>query len=180
MKTLQEIYEQYQYPGGWGDKGTAHNYIPTYAEEMDRRNGVTVLEIGVCRGHSIKMWNEYFAGSDVYGIDINLDNVEFDDLDNIYICDGTDPTAVNVTFGTIKFDYVVDDGSHLLEHQLKSLDIFLPRMNKDGKYFCEDINGDTSLLAITDHLDNGGYTYRVVDGRGPDRPEDEISVVVYL
>lgn len=175
MSRLTDIYSKYSYPGGWGDKGTMHDYLPAYEKYMDRTDGVTILEIGVMKGHSIKMWNEYFTNSKVVGIDISLDNLEFE-LDNVYLCDGTKATDVDRVLPGWTFDYVIDDGSHRLEDQIASLDVFLPRMNKGGVYFLEDIAGDDPLSKITNHLN--GYKYTVIDGRGPDRPMDEIMVVV--
>jgi hypothetical protein len=175
MSDLKKIYEKYSYPGGWGDKGTAHNYLPTYERYMQQRDNVTVLEIGVMRGHSIKMWNEYFKNSQVIGIDISLTNLEFQ-LDNVYVCDGTKVSDVDAMFSNVTFDYVVDDGSHFVQDQLASLDVFLPRMNPGGVYFIEDIAGDEPLALIEQRL--SGHDYEVIDGRGPGMPADEIMVVV--
>lgn len=176
MSRLADIYSNYSYPGGWGDKGTAHNYLPTYEKYMTETDDVTVLEIGVMRGHSIKMWNEYFTNSKVVGIDITLVNLEFE-LDNVFKCDGTNAAAVDALFPGWTFDYVIDDGSHFLADQLASIDVFLPRMNPGGVYFIEDIAGLDALTAIEKRLD--GYHYTVVDGRGPGRPMDEIMVVLH-
>ena len=176
MKTLNEIYPQYSYPGGWGDKGTAHNYLPAYERWLEKRTGVTLLEIGVMRGHSIAMWNEYFTDSRVIGIDITLANLEFD-LSNVYKCDGTNAAQVDALFPGMMFDYVIDDGSHFIDDQLKSLDVFLHRMSPGGKYFIEDIAGDDALSKIERRI--GGHDYTVIDGRGPDRPMDEIMVVIH-
>lgn len=176
MSRLTDIYSKYSYPGGWGDKGTAHNYLPTYENYMTRTDGITLMEIGVMRGHSIKMWNEYFTNSRIIGIDITLANVEFPDLDNIYVCDGTKAAQVDAMFPGITYDYVIDDGSHAINDQLASLEVFLPVMNPGGVYFIEDIAGDDALRLIEKRLE--GYKYTVVDGRGPGMPMDEIMVVI--
>jgi hypothetical protein len=176
MSRLKKIYSNYSYPGGWGDKGTAHNYLPTYEKYMDRTDGVTVLEIGVMRGHSIAMWNEFFTNSRVVGLDITLLNIEFE-LDNVFKCDATNAAAVDALLPGWTFDYVIDDGSHFVQDQLASIDVFLPRMNPGGQYFIEDIAGDEPLMLIERKLQGKDYT--VVDGRGPSRPMDEIMVVVH-
>jgi SAM-dependent methyltransferase len=175
MSRLTDIYSNYSYPGGWGDKGTAHNYLPTYEKYMTQTDNITLLEIGVMRGHSIKMWNEYFTNSTIIGIDITLENLEYQ-LDNVHRCDGTSNEAINALFPNWTFDYVIDDGSHTLKDQLASIDVFLHRMKPGGVYFIEDIAGDEPLAAITQRLT--GHNYTVIDGRGPNRPMDEIMVVV--
>ena len=69
MKSLNEIYINYQFPEGHGDKGTAHTYIDEYEKLLSgRRDSITILEIGVRYGHSIRMWNEYFINSNIVGI----------------------------------------------------------------------------------------------------------------
>ena len=76
MKTLSEIYINYQFPEGHGDKGTAHTYIDEYEKLLgDRRDNITILEIGVRYGHSIRMWNEYFTNSNIVGVEISVDSI---------------------------------------------------------------------------------------------------------
>ena len=69
MKTLNEIYQNYQSPDGHGDKGTAHTYIDEYERLLEpyRKNSI-VLEIGLCEGESLRMWEEYFIDSKVIGV----------------------------------------------------------------------------------------------------------------
>jgi hypothetical protein len=162
---LSEAYSKYQYPGGWGDKGTAHSYIDVYEEQMTKKSNIDILEIGVMRGHSIKMWQDYFIDSNIYGIDINLSNLEFSDCHNVYICDATSPEQINNTFGDKKFDYVVDDGSHFIDHQISSFDILWPRIKSGGKYFIEDIDGEEAISRISNHLKNKNVDFVLFDNR---------------
>jgi hypothetical protein len=179
MTTLAEVYQDYSAPAGWGDKGTAHDYLPVYEREITKRNGVTLLEIGVYAGHSIAMWDAYLTDSTVIGIDIDLSHLEMAHH-LVRHCDGTNPQAVAEQLPDVTFDYVIDDGSHTLQDQLLSLGVFLPLMNPDGRYFIEDIVGDEALAAITANLDALGYDYDVYDGRGPGRQPDEIMVTVRI
>jgi hypothetical protein len=178
VKTLQEVYENYMDKEGWGDKGTLHSYIEIYENYMNKRNKIDILEIGVQKGHSIRMWQDYFVDSNVYGIDVTLNNVIYDGLNNVYVCDGTSEEQVNATFSDKKFDYVVDDGSHLIEHQIKSFDLFWPRIKKGGKYFIEDVNGDEAIKAITEHLKGLGIDHTVVDHRDKKGRYDDIIILV--
>jgi SAM-dependent methyltransferase len=175
MHTLAQVYQKYSHPSGWGDKGTAHDYLPTYEKFMTRTDGIVLLEIGVLHGHSIAMWNEFFTNSRIIGIDVNIGNLQFD-LDNVYQCNGVSAADIDATFPGLTFDYVIDDGSHNVNDQLASLDVFLPRMKPDGVYFIEDIAGDAELNAIVERLD--GLEFTVIDGRQPGRQPDEIMVVV--
>jgi hypothetical protein len=178
VKTLQEVYENYMDKEGWGDKGTLHTYIEIYEEHMNKKSNIDILEIGVQKGHSIRMWQDYFDNSNVYGIDITLDNVIYDGLQNAYVCDATSENQINSTFGSKKFDYVVDDGSHLIEHQITSFDILWPRIKPGGKYFIEDVNGDKAIQDITNHLISLGLEYLVIDHRQLKGRYDDIVIVV--
>lgn len=175
--TLTDVYPAYSAPAGWGDKGTAHDYLPVYEREMTRTHGVTLLEIGVYAGHSIAMWDAWLTDSTVIGLDVDLSRVAFKGLD-VRLCDATDPAAVAATLPGLTFDYVVDDGSHRLDHQLASLDILLPLVRPGGRYFIEDITGGDALAAICERL--AGYDVDIYDGRGPDRQPDEILVTVRI
>lgn len=179
MPTLAEVYQDYSAPAGWGDKGTAHDYLPIYEREMNRTHGVTLLEIGVYAGHSIAMWDEYLTDSTVIGIDIDLSHLEMAH-DLVRHCDGTNADDVAALLPGVTYDYVIDDGSHTVWDQLASLNVFLPLMNPDGRYFIEDITGDQALGALASHLDALGYTFDVYDGRGPGRQPDEIMLTVRI
>lgn len=162
--SLQEIYKNYTGPHGWGDKGSAHSYIDIYEEQMTKKSKINILEIGVYKGHSIKMWEDYFIDSNVYGIDIDLDKLEFE-CKNVYICDATSQEQVNTIFKNKKFDYVVDDGSHIVDQQINAFDILWPRIKKGGKYFIEDIQGQNSIDKITNHLNANGIKFTLFDNR---------------
>lgn len=178
--TLTDIYPAYSAPAGWGDKGTAHDYLPTYQREITRTTGVTLLEIGVYAGHSIAMWDAYLTDSTVIGIDIDLARVTYKGID-VRLCDGTSATMVAEVLPGLTYDYVIDDGSHTLADQLASLDVFLPLMRPGGRYFIEDIVGDGPLGAICQHLGALGYDdIDIYDGRGADRQPDEIMVTIRI
>jgi hypothetical protein len=178
MKTLQEVYEKYADWTG-GDKGTNHSYIEVYEKEMSKLKNISILEIGVQFGHSIKMWQEYFENSWVGGIDINLNNLFFDNLDNVFLCDGTDKGQVNKTLGNKKFDYIIDDASHTLKDQILSFDIFYSRLKKGGKYFIEDVANDENLNKITEHISKRGIdSVTVHDLRHIKNRFDDIMIVV--
>jgi hypothetical protein len=178
MKTLQEIYEKYADWNG-GDKGTHHSYIEVYEKEMSKTKKISLLEIGVQFGHSIKMWKEYFENSWVGGIDINLNNLSFDNLDNVFLCDGTNKEQINKTLGNKKFDYVIDDASHTLKDQILSFDIFYPKIKSGGKYFIEDVANDENLNKIIKHLKEKNIaSFTVYDLRYIKNRFDDIMIVV--
>ena len=177
LTTLAEVYERYSYHVGGGDKGTVHDYLPTYERHMTRRDNVTVCEIGVWFGHSIAMWNEYFTNSTVYGLDIVYGRLQFD-LPNLITVDATNLEAVTAALGELTFDYVIDDGSHRVRDQVASFDVLWPRVKPGGCYFIEDIDGDAALETLQNHMAGLNLDCDLYDGRGPDRQWDELLLVV--
>jgi hypothetical protein len=176
MKSLQEVYEKYSSPEGWGDKGTLHSYINMYEEEMNKKKNISLLEIGVAFGHSIKMWEDYFENSEIYGIDIK-NNLSFD-IKNFVVGNATDEKDIKSNFSRKKFDYVVDDGSHRAEDQIKSFIILSPKMKKGGKYFIEDVNGDEPLKKICDYLTENNFSFKVFDLRSVKNRYDDLVVMI--
>jgi hypothetical protein len=178
MKKLQDVYEKYSTATCGGDKGTLHSYIDLYQRYMEKTSDVDLLEIGVQFGYSIKMWEEYFDDSNIYGVDIDTSLVKFAGLTNVYQCDATDESNIPKEIMSKKFDYIVDDGSHRVEDQIKSFDILYPNIKDGGVYFIEDIDGDLSLLRIANHLRKQGISYIIEDVRLNKGRFDDIMIIV--
>ena len=176
MKTLAEVYSRFSAAEHYGDKGTTHDYLPIYEKHITKRKNVTLLEIGVFFGHSIAMWNEYLEDSKVYGCDVTLYYVSFD-IGNLYQLDSTNKFEVDQAFGEKEFDYIIDDGDHKPEPQIKTFDNFWPYLKKGGTYFIEDIESDAALESIVNHL--GDIEHIVYDNRESVGRFDEIMVVAF-
>ena len=55
------------------DKHTVHQYIQEYYENAFskyKNKSISLLEIGVLYGESLKLWHDYFTNIELYGIDI--------------------------------------------------------------------------------------------------------------
>jgi hypothetical protein len=121
------------------DKGALkHNYTPHYERLLGhlRQEPVNLLEIGVACGASLKMWSRFFPYAKIKGVDIRPEcqmlcggypNVE------IYIADATKEAVPG------QYDVVIDDGSHLPGHIVKSFKLYWPLVKAGGWYFIEDL-----------------------------------------
>lgn len=155
MKPLNEIFDKYkeeQLFSGGGDKGTIHHYIESYDRLFApvRLDKINVLEIGINRGESLKMWREYFPNANIYGIDIKLPKERIDGV-TMLECSQVDRLKLDELFKDVNFDIVVDDGSHKIEHQLLSAHYLWNKMNKNGLYVIEDIQNpdiDVPVLSL--------------------------------
>lgn len=141
LPSLQEIYNRYNTPEGDGDKGTCHSYLNEYDKILRyKRQNVNILEIGVSQGYSMMLWKDYFKDSNIIGLDIDLSYMRFPKEGfNVYQINATDENSLNNTLKDLTFDYIIDDGSHFIQDQLKSFEILYPRVKEGGYYFIEDI-----------------------------------------
>jgi hypothetical protein len=107
------------------DKNTTHSYLPLYQKLLisKKETAKNVLEIGICKGGSIKLWSDFFTNANVYGLDIiNINNVWQGIKDNNKIILHTSTDAYDNNFfitnflnKNIKCDFMLDDGPHSLE-----------------------------------------------------------------
>jgi hypothetical protein len=138
---------------------SGHRYDITYSNILDsiRNNINTFLEIGIGlgdhyagrnkvypdykHGSSLLAWSEYLPNASVYGWDIhkcnNIDNPRI----KTCLLDATSEKQVSNFFlrNNIKFDLIIDDGSHWENDQVKSFMLLHSKLNKEGLYIIEDI-----------------------------------------
>lgn len=125
-------------------------YLDVYKEYTDpiRDSATCVLELGVLRGGSLRTWRDYFTQAQVWGLDIDpgcrQNNGE---RTHVVIGSQADPAAVAKVAPGEQFDMVLDDASHLVEHQIRSFDLLFPRVKSGGLYIIEDLRCTyTSML----------------------------------
>lgn len=127
-----------------------HHYFDIY-ESTIRDLGdapLRMLEIGVNRGGSAKMWNRFLPKGSVYlGLDINPDCKQFEDRDNnifVEIGDQSEPGFVSrITKEHGPFDIIIDDGSHVCSHMVESFNfLFDTALKSPGVYIAEDAHSN--------------------------------------
>lgn len=177
MKNLLEIYKKYSTPEGKGDKGTIHSYMEIYDYHIKQKENLALLEIGVCEGHSLAMWREFLDG-EIFGVDIDISCVKFDlSLCEVIQSDATTP-AFPEKLNNKTFDYIIDDGSHFIDHQIKSLIILWDNLKSGGKYFIEDITRENSEI-LQDFLIQNSFSFEKHDFVNKTGRNDDIIFVIY-
>lgn len=113
-------------------------YYPIFIDKF-RDKEFNLLEIGIKDSNSIKLWEEYFPLAQIYGIDINISYSK--DRVNVYRLDQSSDNDLDKALSIIpKCDIIIDDGSHVPEHQLKTFKkLFDNLLNYGGVYIIEDI-----------------------------------------
>jgi hypothetical protein len=131
-----------------------HDYTPFYHDLLHGRQLRNVLEIGIgnvaCMNHlkqyqpgaSLRMWRDYFPSAQIWGLDNDV-NVLFDECRiHTLFCDQGSKESLEkacVQLGG-PFDLIIDDGSHILEHQALTANTLIPRLlSRNGIYVIEDV-----------------------------------------
>jgi hypothetical protein len=129
-----------------GDWGIAHRYTEIYERFLRTRANepLRILEIGVWKGSSLRMWEEYLPNASIVGVDILAESTSIETKRaEVVTGDASDAAflrkLVDERFGG-SVDLVIDDGSHVLEHQIVALESLFPRLNDHGLYCVEDIS----------------------------------------
>jgi hypothetical protein len=121
------------------------HYLPLYDQHFSRFRGrpVRMLEIGVNRGGSLQLWREYLgAEAAIFGIDINPECTDLADPPNqIRIGSQADPAFLRSVVGELGTpDIILDDGSHVAQHQMVSFETLFPLLAPGGIYAIEDMH----------------------------------------
>jgi cephalosporin hydroxylase len=126
------------------DKGVGkgeHQYTPAYAHLLSNKLIYNLLEIGIYKGESLRMWAEYLPATDIFGFDCDPQTLINNGRIKSYLVDQAHPDtlqAAAIATGR-KFDIVIDDGSHIPEHQVSSIATLYPFLALGGYYIIEDI-----------------------------------------
>jgi hypothetical protein len=127
--TLDDLALKY----GTDKSSIAHNYCQFYERTLPK-NPCKLLEIGVLKGGSIRMWKEYFPDCEIHGLDLFIDN-PIPDINGVVWHKGNQCDYVLLdALRKEDFDIIIDDGSHNSRDQMMT---FFGLFN--GKhYYIED------------------------------------------
>jgi hypothetical protein len=123
------------------DKVIRHKYHEVYPPIFDefQNRDINLFEIGVDEGKSLKVWKEYYPNCNVFGLDIQ-DEIFNDDVKIFKGDQNNIDDLSNVISRIPKCDIIIDDGSHIAEHQLKTFHYLFENLLEDGgTYVIEDI-----------------------------------------
>ena len=142
--SVLEVTEGYEKLNTGSDKLVVHNYPVAYEElfEPIREQVKSVLEVGVAGGWSLKIWEEYFPNAMIHCVDIDPDTFqthigESPRIDMRFF-DGTNEENLHNNFEDNMFDVIIDDGSHLIDHQVLTAAYLWPKLKPGGIFVIED------------------------------------------
>jgi hypothetical protein len=139
MKTFQQLFDEHT-----GDSILKwSNYPEIYDKHFlsYRDKPINILEIGVYKGGSMRLWEKYFPKANVYGVDINEECKQYEsDRTKIFIGDQADKTFLrNLKAKLPQLDIIIDDGGHRAEQQINTFEELYYHLKTPGIYLIEDI-----------------------------------------
>jgi hypothetical protein len=130
------------------DKWGSHWYLQHYQAHFQafRLKHVNVLEIGAggysdssSGGSSLRMWKAYFPNANIYGVDLYDKSRLEESRIKIFQGDQSDHGFLRRIVKEIGgIDIVVDDGSHINAHVIKTFETLFPLLKNPGIYAIED------------------------------------------
>ncbi len=125
------------------DKGTTHTYLEVYDGLFARLRdkSFNLLEIGVCDGGSMMLWRKWFELACIFGVE------KFPRIEEVDGCTLFEGDATSEEFAGrlehLRFGIIIDDGSHILDEQLKTYALLKDKLTPDGIYVVEDLVEDS-------------------------------------
>jgi len=131
------------------DKWNSHWYAQHYQYHFSlwRKKKINLLEIGVggyddpkTGGESLFMWKAFFRRANIFSLDIYDKRALEEKRIRIFHGSQVDTDFLQeVVKSAGSFDVIIDDGSHINEHVIKSFEVLFPLLNDDGWYVVEDM-----------------------------------------
>lgn len=124
-------------------------YTPFYFELLkDKREIIRkVLELGVGRGASLRMWRDFFPNAQIYGVDLSPTAIFQDERIKTYLLNTKDEAQMRRLIDEIgsDIDLVIDDGTHREKSQLRAVRALMPVLKDDVIYIIEDAYNPESI-----------------------------------
>jgi hypothetical protein len=104
---------------GYDTDKISNRYLDKYAPMLEPWVGksITLLEFGILKGGSLRLWHDYFPFSKIVGVDLKLPE-GFQPVDNIHMYEGNQAdtkflSEVANEMAPGGFDIIIDDASHI-------------------------------------------------------------------
>lgn len=168
-----------------------HEYTPVYFDLLQTQRMLvqSVLEIGVNKGCSLRMWEEFFPNAQIIGLDIEPSTL-FTTTTRIQTIQANQSNPHSLrnalqrarhwrNFDTItRYDVIIDDGSHAMTDQVVSLNALASLLTDIGVYIIEDIPHDPTWIEyLRKHTPDGLRAGIVVPERGTGTMGPEVLYV---
>lgn len=157
--TLQQLLQQQNFGT---DKNSVHSYIDHFYDREFapyQSQPITLIEIGVNYGESLRLWAEYFTNAHIIGIEKTpLIQTHYGPIINLSTCLSTysnvqlvyeNAYTMNVVHQLPQCDIFIDDGSHDIMDQMWAAQHFSLKVKPGGLFIIEDVSIPEYLDVLT-------------------------------
>ena len=124
-----------------------HNYLDKYEFFLTpfRDRKITLLELGVYYGSSLRMWKKFFPKAQIIGVDIIEEFKKYAEP-RIQI-EMLDLSLIENLESLKKYQprIIIDDASHFWSHQIKAMSVLFSCLPSGGIYIIEDMETSFEL-----------------------------------
>jgi hypothetical protein len=125
------------------DKSFWHGYIDFYEPYLPQNILGNIVEFGVFNGHSIQWLMERYPHANIVGVDILPTQAEWPQAPQVryvQLDQGSEKQIASFFAGIPAPALIIEDGSHIPEHQSRCLKHGLKKLTPGGTYILEDIH----------------------------------------
>lgn len=143
MEKLNDIGLKYGTDKALMTRGYCHGYLDVYEKHFEplREKSIVILEIGIFKGMSLKMWKEYFSNGKIYGMDLEPKAEFEEERVKIYQGNQENRSDLNYVAGEIgPMDIIIDDGGHSQLQQQVTLGCMFRYLKSGGIFVIEDLH----------------------------------------
>lgn len=131
------------------------NYLVHYERMLRdfKDRPITLLEIGIHKGASLKLWEAYLPLATIVGVDIEPTTDRYV-RKRVSIEIGSQFDAAFLAKLADKYhpDIVIEDGSHIPEHQIFTFKHLFHAVQPGGVYIAEDVRGSSGDTSAMDYF----------------------------
>lgn len=174
---LQELWQSKGYGYYPTDKGKEHSYLEIYSHLFfpfkDKK--INLIEIGIYMGGSLRLFSDWFTQANIIGYDVTENFLRVPLGRTKKIIKDCKQFVLD-EFKDFPPHIIIDDASHLIEDQLKMVEICYPQLQEGGMLIIEDIQDISNNKSKFDAL---GIKYEIFDLRLKKNRWDDILIVYY-
>ena len=145
FKNNQKSLDEYLRYFNCDKSSTFHGYDRFYTSELShlKDSKIQILEFGIHFGASQAAMSKYFINSTIFGVDKNPYYKKFYSkrIHSLY-CDVSDKISLNQLSNHFKnkIDIIIDDASHIPDHQLITFIEMFDTLKSGGMYVIEELD----------------------------------------
>jgi hypothetical protein len=170
------------------DKSTHHHYEVGYSQILpDKVNNL--LEIGIANytadKSSVHAWHDIYPDAQIYAMDIVPEKMINNEFTKSFVVDQSSSEQLENFRDSVgvKFDVIIDDGSHLFWHASLTYEILRDCLADGGIYIIEDIQKirEFNYQDISEwvyYLESRSIEYKIIDCK-PYKSNNVLMIYMY-